>query len=93
MLRADIDGAGPAFATSTHTVVRYLRMNESERFEKAMRSIFAVEPDTAAAIRRGEVSAPGKAGAVRPAEDQDRAASAREVDRRSDASQPPSESP
>ena len=68
-------------------------MTGAERFKVAMQSIFAVEPDTAAAIRRGEVSAPGKAGAVKPAEDQDRAASAREADRRSSASQPPSESP
>ena len=64
-------------------------MNESERFEKALRSVFSVDPDTAAAIRRGEVSAPGKAGAVRPPGEKARAESAREADRKSGAYPPP----
>ena len=36
-------------------------MTEWERFQKAMKDIAAVPPETAAAIRRGEVSVPAPA--------------------------------
>ena len=64
-------------------------MTEWERFQRAVRAVVSVPAEAAEAIRRGEVSAPAKAGAVKPAEDQDRAASAREVDRKSSASPQP----
>ena len=41
-------------------------MTEWERFQQAMRDIAAVPPETAAAIRRGEVSAPAPAEAGSP---------------------------
>lgn len=36
-------------------------MTEWERFDKAMKAIMSVAPETAAAIRRGEVRAEGSA--------------------------------
>lgn len=41
-------------------------MTEWERFKAAAQAVFAVPPETAAAIRRGEISAPAEGEAVRP---------------------------
>ena len=63
-------------------------MTDWEQFKAAAQAVFAVPPETAAAIRRGEISAPAEDEGVRPGRKRGkaRAGSDHAVRRRSGAS-------